>query len=135
MWDVTCIGLGLLICRSLQRGGHFYAGRAGMAPRIHELRENFALRKIPPGDLAANALYLEGIRLAHNLVTPFQRPCLPQEWPALTSGTLRDRLLWLPGALTRPQNRPALRLADSPVIRKWTDNIPARSYKRKPLEN
>ena len=34
-------------------------GRAGMEPRICELREDFALRKIPTASFAANALYLD----------------------------------------------------------------------------
>lgn len=113
---------------------HFYDGRAGMEPRIYELRENFALRKIPTGDFAANALYLEVIRLAHNLVTTFQRTCLPPEWQDLTLGTLRYRLFWLPGELTRPQNRPTLRLADSPVLRTWTEKILSRVHQLQPLE-
>jgi hypothetical protein len=114
---------------------HFYDGRAGMEPRIYELRENFALRKIPTRDFAANALYLEVIRLAHNLVTTFQQTCLPQEWHDLSLSTLRYKLFWLPGELTRPQNRPTLRLADSPTIRTWTENILARIHKLKPLED
>ena len=57
---------------------HFYDGRAAIEPRIHELREDFALRKIPTGSFEANALYLEVIRLAYNLVTAFQRTCLPE---------------------------------------------------------
>jgi hypothetical protein len=56
----------------------FYDGRAAMEPRIHELREDFALRKIPTASFEANALYLEVIRLAYNLVTAFQRTCLPE---------------------------------------------------------
>src|SRR3989441_5259078 len=55
---------------------HFYDGRAGMEPRIRELREDFALRKIPTASFAANALYLEIVRLAYNIVTAFQRNCL-----------------------------------------------------------
>ena len=113
---------------------HFYDGRAGLEPRLYELRENFALRKILTGDFAANALYLEVIRLAHNLVTTFQRTCLPPEWQNRTLGTLRYRLFWLPGELTRPQNRPTLRLADSPVLRTWTDKILSRVHQLKPLE-
>jgi len=112
---------------------HFYDGRAGMEPRIYELREDFALRKIPTRDFAANALYLEVIRLAYNLVTAFQRTCLPNEWQDLTLRTLRYRLFWLPGELTRPQNRPTLRLANSPTIQAWTDNILHRAHKLKPL--
>ena len=48
---------------------HFYDGRAGMEPRILELREDYALRKIPTRAFAANALFLEVVRLAYNLVT------------------------------------------------------------------
>lgn len=55
---------------------HFYDGRAAMERRIRELREDFALPKIPSRSFAANALYLEIIRLAYNLVTAFQRTCL-----------------------------------------------------------
>lgn len=113
---------------------HFYDGRAGMEPRIGELREHFALRKIPTRAFEANALYLEIIRLAYNLVTAFQRTCLPEDWQDLTLRTLRYRLFWLPGELTRPQNRPTLRLADSPVVRRWTDKILHRLSKLQPLE-
>lgn len=113
---------------------HFYDGRAGMEPRIGELREHFALRKIPTRAFEANALYLEIIRLAYNLVTAFQRTCLPEDWQDLTLRTLRYRLLWLPGELTRPQNRPILRLADSPTLRGWTDKVLHRIHKLKPLE-
>jgi Transposase DDE domain group 1 len=113
---------------------HFYDGRAGMEPRIGELREHFALRKIPTRAFEANALYLEIIRLAYNLVTAFQRTCLPEDWQDLTLRTLRYRLLWLPGELTRPQNRPILRLADSPLVRGWTDKILHRIHRLKPLE-
>lgn len=112
---------------------HFYDGRAGMEPRISELREHFALRKIPTRAFEANALYLEIIRLAYNLVTAFQRICLPEDWQKLTLKTLRYRLFWLPGELTRPQNRPTLRLADSPVVREWTEGVLQRIHKLKPL--
>jgi len=113
---------------------HFYDGRAGMEPRIGELREHFALRKIPTRAFDANALYLEIIRLAYNLVTAFQRTCLPEDWQALTLRTLRYRLFWLPGELTRPQNRPTLRLANSPVVRNWTQKILRRIQRLKPLD-
>ena len=113
---------------------HFYDGRAGMEPRIGELREHFALRKIPTRAFEANALYLEVIRLAYNLVTAFQKSCLPEDWQDLTLRTLRYKLFWLPGELTRPQNRPTLRLADSPLVRGWTEKILQRIHKLKPLD-
>jgi len=114
---------------------HSYEGRAGMETRIRELREDFALRKIPTRAFAANALYLEVVRLAYNLVTAFQRTCLPEEWQSLTLSKLRHRLFWLPGELTRPQNRPTLRLANSPIIEAWTEKILHRVQKLKPLGN
>jgi len=113
---------------------HFYDGRAGMEPRIRELREDFALRKIPTRAFAANALFLEVVRLAYNLVTAFQRTCLPEEWQSLTLNKLRHRLLWLPGELTRPHNRPTLRFANSPLTPKRAEEILHRIHKLKPLE-
>lgn len=113
---------------------HLYDGRAGMERRIREIREDYALRKIPTHAFAANALYLEVIRLAYNLVTAFQRTCLPQEWQCLTLSKLRHRLFWLPGELTRPQNRPTLRLVNSPLIARRIETILHRVHRLKPLE-
>jgi hypothetical protein len=113
---------------------HFYDGRAGMERRIREIREDYALRKIPTRAFAANALYLEVIRFAYNLVTAFQRTCLPEEWQSLTLGKLRHKLFCLPGELTRPQNRPTLRFVNSPLIQKRADQIRHRIHRLKPLE-
>lgn len=106
-----------------------------MEPRIRELREDYALRKIPTRAFAANALYLEVVRLAYNLVTAFQRTCLSEEWQSLTLSKLRSRLFWLPGELTRPQNRPTLRFANSPLIQKWVTEILHRIHRLKPVES
>ena len=114
---------------------HCYDGRAEMERRIREIREDYALRKIPTRAFAANALYLEVIRLAYNLITAFQRTCLPEDWQTLTLSKLRRRLLWLPGELTRPQNRPTLRLANSRLIEMWAEKILHRVHKVKPLED
>jgi len=114
---------------------HFYDGRAGMEPRIRELREDFALRKIPTASFAANALFLEIVRLAYNLVTAFQRTCLDEPWQTLTLQKLRYKLFMLPGVLTRPQNRPVLRLRPSPMVHGLPDKILARITKLKPLES
>ena len=113
---------------------HFYDGRAEMEPRIRELREDYTLRKIPTRAFAANALYMEVVRLAYNLVTAFQRICLPEPWQSLTLSKLRQKLFWLPGELTRPQNRPILRLVNSPFMEKRVAEILHRIYKLKPLE-
>ena len=112
---------------------HFYDGRAAMEPRIRELREDFALRKIPTASFEANALYLEVIRLAYNLVTAFQRTCLPASWQTYTLQKLRFRLFLLPGELTRPQNRPTLRLQESPPIQRLVQDILSRIARLSPL--
>jgi hypothetical protein len=114
---------------------NFYDGRAGMERRIREIREDYTLLKIPTRAFAANALYLEVIRLAYNLVTAFQRTCLPEEWQSLTLSKLRHRLFWLPGELTRPQNRPTLRFVNSPLIAIWTSKILHGVQRLKPLES
>ena len=113
---------------------HFYDGRAGMERRIREIRADYALRNIPTHAFEANALYLEVIRLAYNLVTAFQRACLPQEWQTLTLSKLRHRLFWLPGELTRPQHRATLRLAKSPLVATRGEKIMHRVERLKPLE-
>jgi hypothetical protein len=112
---------------------HFYDGRAGMEPRIRELREDFSLRRIPTRAFAANALYLEVVRLAYNLVTAFQWTCLPEAWRDLTLTQLRYKLFWLPGELTRPQHRPTLRLAQVPATRDLTEKIMEQAHRQKPL--
>ena len=113
---------------------HFYDGRAGMERRIREIREDYALPKIPTRAFAANALYLEVIRFAYNLVTAFQRTCLPADWQSFTLSKLRHKLFWMPGELTRPQNRPTLRLVNSPLITVSAEQILHRVHKLKPLE-
>jgi Transposase DDE domain group 1 len=102
---------------------HFYDARAAIEPRIGELLEDYALRKIPTRSFAANALFLEIIRLAYNLVTAFQRLCLPDPWQRLTLSKLRYKLFLLPGQLTRPQNRPVLRLRQSAMLQALADDI------------
>src|SRR5438046_8042729 len=112
---------------------HFYDGRAGMEPRIGELREDFALRKIPTASFAANSLYLEIIRLAYNLVTAFQRNCLQESWQSLTLEKLRYKLFLIPGELTRPQNRPILRLRQSSILQSLADQILRKIRRLKPI--
>jgi hypothetical protein len=112
---------------------HFYDGRAGMEPRIGELREDFSLRRIPTGSFAANALYLEIVRLAYNLVTAFQRTCLDDSWQTLTLQKLRYKLFLIPGELTRPQNRPVLRLRPGTIIEGLAENILNRASRLRPL--
>ena len=106
---------------------HFYDGGAGTERRIREIREDYALSKIPTRAFEANALYLEVVRLAYNLVTAFQRTCLPQEWQSLTLSKLRHRLFWLPGELTRTAPTYSARSQLSPRRQEWRENPALRS--------
>jgi Transposase DDE domain group 1 len=112
---------------------HFYDGRAAVELRIHELREAFALRKIPTASFAANALHLEFIRLAHNLVIAFQRTCLPTDLQNCSLQQLRLKLFLIPGEITRPHNRPTLRLKDSPFLQHLAQETLNRIAKLRPL--
>ena len=112
---------------------HYYDGRAGMETRIRELREDFALRKIPTRAFQANALYLEVVRLAYNLVAAFQQTCAPEVWRNLTLNKLRHKLFWLPGELARPQNRPTLRLAEIPETKTVMERLLQQVHGQKPL--
>jgi hypothetical protein len=112
---------------------HFYDARAALEPRIAELLQDYALRKIPTRSFDANALFMEVIRLAYNLVTAFQRLCLPESWQHLTLSKLRYKLFLLPGELTRPQNRPVLRLRQSSMLQALADDILRRIGKVRPL--
>ena len=111
----------------------FYDSRAALEPRIGELLHDYALRKIPTRSFEANALFLEAIRLAYNLVTAFQRLCLQQSWQNLTLSKLRYKLFLLPGEITRPQNRPVLRLRESSMIQTLADDTLCAINKLHPL--
>src|SRR6516165_389570 len=86
---------------------HYYDGRAAIEPRICELREDYAFRKIPTASFAANALYLEIVRLAYNLVTAFQRTCLEASWQSLTLQKLRYNTSYFSCPANSPSPKPA----------------------------
>lgn len=104
-----------------------------MEVRIRELREDFALRKIPTASWTANAIFLEMIRLAYNLVTAFQRNCLEESCQNLNLAKLRFKLFLLPAQLTRPQNRPVLRLGGPSSLRDLGTDILRKIHRLRPL--
>jgi hypothetical protein len=112
---------------------HFYDGRAIIEVRIRELRQDFALANIPTRAFAANALFLEIVRLAYNVVTAFQRICLPDDWQSFTLQTLRNKLFTLPGELIRPGNRPVLRFNSTPSLKPLVRSIDKRLKKVSPI--
>jgi hypothetical protein len=70
---------------------------------IRELREAYALGKIPAGSWEANVAYFLLAVFADNLLNWFKRVCLAPERERLS---LRNRLLLVPAELVRPQGAP-----------------------------
>lgn len=97
----------------------FYNSRAGLEGLIKELKYDYGLGHIPTRRFAANAFYLEILRLAYNLVVGFQTLCLPASRQQATLGTIRRQFLLLPAVLARPQGRPVLRFPRS--LPMWRD--------------
>jgi len=88
----------------------FYNGRAAVELIIKELKGNYPLGKIPTKHFAANEAYFHTLLFSYNLINWFKRLCLPKEFHNMTLNTLRNRILLIPGVLTRPANRPTLKL-------------------------
>lgn len=134
LWGAMPIAPGLPIsCSLLSTPGISYDARVALEPRIGELLQDYALRKIPTRSFEAHALFMEVIRLAYNLVIAFQRLCLPEPWQRLTLSKLRYKLFLLPGELTRPQNRPVLQLRQSSMLLVLADEILRSISKVRPL--
>lgn len=89
---------------------NFYEDRAGLERIVRTLKEDYPFSTAPTKKFAANALYTELSLLAYNIIVWFKRLCLPPEWQSFTVGTLRHRLLLIPGVFTRTHNRPMLKL-------------------------
>ena len=88
----------------------FYNDRARAELVIRELKDGYAMGKIPTGDWAANEAYFQLVVFAYNLLGWFKRTCVPEEWKRLTMQTIRNRLLLIPAELTRPGGRPVLKM-------------------------
>jgi hypothetical protein len=91
----------------------FYNGRATAELVIRELKSGCAVGHIPRHDWAANEAYFHLVLFAYNLLVWFKELYLPREWKRINIQTLRNRLLWVPALLVRPQGRPTLRLPRS----------------------
>lgn len=89
---------------------NFYDGRANLERIVRTLKDDYPFAKAPTNNFAANALYTELSLLAYNIIIWFKRLCLPDNWQSYTVGTLRHRLLLIPGVFTRTGNRPVLKL-------------------------
>src|SRR3989344_1225076 len=112
---------------------NFYQDRTGLERIIRTLKEDYPFASAPTKSFAANAMYAELSLLAYNLVIWFKRLCLPEDWQSYTIGTLRQRLLLIPGVFTRTHNRPHLKLPrNSPYQDVFNDAL-KRVKRLKPL--
>jgi hypothetical protein len=91
----------------------FYNDRAGVELVIRELKEAYALGKIPSRQWAVNETYFQLVVFAYNLLNWFRRLCLPPRFQSWSLQTLRNQLLLVPAELVRPQGVPTLKLPRS----------------------
>ena len=75
----------------------FYNDRAAVELIIKELKADYPLAKIPTHQFAANEAYFHLLLFAYNLMNWFKRLSLPEEYHWTTLGTLRRRLVMIPG--------------------------------------
>ncbi len=111
----------------------FYCHRANQELLIRELKNNFALAKIPARSFLANQVYMEIVLLAYDLIMAFKHLCLPQEYQSWTISTLRENLFQLPAELVRPDNRNRLRLPSRSPYQNVFQYFQRASTKIKPL--
>jgi hypothetical protein len=91
----------------------FYNQRARAELIIRELKDGYALGKIPTQDFPANEAFFQIVLLAYNLLNWFKRLCAPRHLQRATLQRLRQRLFVVPSQLVRPGGVPTLRIAPS----------------------
>lgn len=102
---------------------YFYKSRAAMEVLIRELKENFALGRIPTNDFQANQVYFSLLLLAYNIVNWFKRLCLPPRFQNATLETIRTEFLVLPARLVKTKNRNILKLPVEYISQKTLEHI------------
>jgi len=91
----------------------FYNQRARAELIIRELKDAYALGKIPTKDFLANEAFFQIVLLAYNLLNWFKRLSAPAHLQRATLQRLRQRLFVVPAQLVRPGGVPTLRIAPS----------------------
>jgi len=61
---------------------------------IREMKEAYALGKIPTSDWQANQAYFQLVVFAYNLLNWFRRFCLPEPWQRLTLRRFASGSCW-----------------------------------------
>jgi len=102
----------------------FYNQRARAELIIRELKDAYALGKIPTQDFPANEAFFQIVLLAYNLLNWFKRLCAPAPLRRSTLQRLRQRLFLVPSQLVRPGGVPTLRIAPSyPYLAEFLETL------------
>lgn len=111
---------------------HFYCRRANVELNIRELKEHYALSKIPTKSYVGNQAYFTLLLLAYNIVNWFKRLCLPASYQTATVETIRTEFLVLPARLVNIGNRNVLKLPAEYLTQQLIDNITSRIERLRP---
>lgn len=90
----------------------FYNKRATMELAIRQWKHGWPLSKSPGREWELNAAWFHLVLFAFNLLRWFQRSVAPEALQRATIPKLRERLLCVPGSLSRPGGRATLTLPD-----------------------
>jgi len=113
----------------------FYNQRARAELIIRELKDGYALGKIPTKDFEANEAFFQIVLLAYNLLNWFKRLCAPAHLQRATLQRLRQRLFVVPSQLVRPDGIPTLRIAPSyPYVADFLETLRRIRRLRSPFQ-
>ena len=112
---------------------YFYRPRAAIEVIIRELKENYALAKIPTNNFQANQFYFHLLVFAYNLVNWFKRLCLPPRFQNATLETIRTEFLVLPARLVKTDHQNILKLPSEYISKQTLDYIIENIRKMTPL--
>ncbi len=102
---------------------YFYKSRTTIEIIIRELKESFALGRIPTNNFQANQAYFSLLLLAYNIVNWFKRFCLPPRFQNATLETIRTEFLVLPARLVKTDNRNILKLPAEYISKQTLEHI------------
>lgn len=112
---------------------YFYKKRANIEKYIRELKEDYALSKIPTNTFQANQMYFHLLLLSYNITNWFRRICLPQQYQKAMLSTIRSEILVLPARLVKAQHKNMLKLPAEYITKNSLEHIIGKIEKMKKL--